>query len=268
MNKIEINDLPFVDFDVKSIKASNAVFSVNTEVDYLIEGRQRYLIHILTDGTRIYTTENESVTISSGTLMFLPHGTKYYTGSVDVGKPYCKGMSVIFDLVDHDGNMINVENDTLHIRHDKHGIFIKLFERMLKCTLEDPDNILEIKSYLLRMIIEIIKGVKSQPPVELAPAFDMLASRYKENIAVREYADKCHMSESYFRKKFTEFTGKSPIQYRNELRFAEARRLYSEGMTVSEIADELGFFDAGYFSKMYKKNNGHSLRSESDKDMI
>ena len=268
MNKIEINDLPFVDFDVKCIKASNAVFSVNTEVDYLIEGRQRYLIHILTDGTRIYTTKNKSVTISSGTLMFLPHGTKYYTGSVDVGKPYCKGMSVIFDLVDPDGNMINVENDTLHIRHDTRGVFLKLCERMLKCTLEDPDNILEIKSNLLRLISEIVKDVKRQPPEELVPALDMLASRYKENLTVKEYADKCHMSESHFRKKFTEFSGKSPIQYRNELRFAEARRLYSEGSTINEIADELGFFDAGYFSKMYKKANGHTLKSESDKDII
>ena len=71
-----------------------------------------------------------------------------------------------------------------------------------------------------------------------------------------------------FRKKFTEYTGRSPIQYRNELRFAEARRLYSEGLSINEIACELGFFDAGYFSKLYKKANGHSLKSEMDKGMI
>ena len=268
MEKIEINDLPFVDFDVRGIKASNAAFCVNTEVDYMVEGRQRYLIHILTDGTRTYITENESVTVSSGTLMFLPHGTRYYTKALDVGQPYCKGLSVIFDLVGNDGGMIELENDTLHIRHDARGVCAKRCEAMLRCTLENPDNILEIKSLLLRLISEIINEKKSVPPAELAPAFEMLTTRYKENLAVGDYAERCHMSESYFRKKFTEFTGRSPIQYRNELRFAEARRLYSEGATVNEIANELGFFDAGYFSKMYKKFNGHTIRSESDKDMI
>ena len=148
------------------------------------------------------------------------------------------------------------------------GIYIKLCEKMLRCTLEDPDNILEIKSYLMRLILEIIRDVKAQIPEELAPAFELISSRYKENLTVKEYADSCHMSESYFRKKFTELTGRSPIQYRNELRFAEARKLYSDGATINEIANELGFFDAGYFSKMYKKCNGHTLRSESDKDMI
>lgn len=268
MKFIEINDLPFVDFDIKGIKASNASFSVNTEVDYLEDGRQRYLIHILTDGTRIYKTENEEITITSGTLMLLPHGTKYYTKSLDVGKPYCKGLSVIFDLVGPDGMMLSLDSRRLHVRHDSRGVYIKLLEKMLRCTLEDPDNILEIKSYLMRLILEIVRDVKGQVPDELAPAFELLEIRYKENLAVKEYADSCHMSESYFRKKFTEFTGRSPIQYRNELRFAEARRLYSEGATVNEIADELGFFDAGYFSRMYKKCNGHTIRSESDKDMI
>ena len=268
MKFIEINDLAFVDFDIKGIKASNATFSVNTEVDYLDDGRQRYLIHVLTDGTRIYKTESEELTIASGTLMFLPHGTKYYTKSLDVGKTLCKGLSVIFDIFDTEGNILSVENKKLHVRHDSRGIYIKLCEKMLRCTLEDPDNILEIKSYLMRLILEIIRDVKAQIPEELAPAFELISSRYKENLTVKEYADSCHMSESYFRKKFTELTGRSPIQYRNELRFAEARKLYSDGATINEIANELGFFDAGYFSKMYKKCNGHTLRSESDKDMI
>ena len=121
---------------------------------------------------------------------------------------------------------------------------------------------------MLRLLLAIAQDVKGAPPAVLIPAFDMLNTRYRENLSVKEYADKCHMSESHFRKKFTEYTGKSPIQYRNELRFAEARRLYLDGATMSEIANEVGFFDAGYFSKMYKKSNGHLLSSESSKDMI
>ncbi len=268
MNYIKIEDLAYVDFDIKGAKASAASFPIDIEIDYLSEGRQRYLIHMLTDGTRIYKTESETAVISSGSLIFLPHGTRYSTNSVDVGNPYCKGLSIIFDLVDSNGDLLQIENDVLHIRHDTNGIFIKLCNKMLKCTLESPDNILEMKSLLLRFLSELAKDVKKDPPAELAPAFELLTTRYKENLAVKEYADSCHMSESYFRKKFTTFAGRSPIQYRNELRFAEARRLYSEGLTLHEIAEETGFFDAGYLSRLYKKCHGRTLKSESEKDLI
>ena len=268
MTCIGIEDLLYTEFYAKNIIASNAFFPVDVENDYLDNGRPKFLIHMMIDGTRIYKTENDSVTISSGSLAFLPHGAKYYTRSINVGLPQCKGLSVLFELVDKDGDPLQIRSETLHVRHDTNGRYIKLCRAMLRCTLEEPDNILEIKSLLLRLLSEIAKDVKGTPPAALIPAFDMMTTRYRENLSVKEYADRCHMSESHFRKKFTEYTGKSPIQYRNELRFAEARRLYLEGATMSEIAGEIGFFDAGYFSKMYKKSNGHLLSSESKKDMI
>lgn len=268
MNYINIKDLARVDFDVKGVKASSYAFPINIENDYLAEGRQRHLIHIITDGTRIYKTKDEAVTVCSGSLMFLPHGTKYHTVSVGEGNQTCKGISVIFDTVDSSGQPLMLENSHLHVRRDKRGSLIKLCEKMLKCTLDEPDNVLLMKSYLLRLLIEISNDSISNPPPALVPALEMITSRYKENLSVKQYADACLMSESYFRKLFSEHTGRSPIRYRNELRFADARRLFSEGASVREIADELGFFDASYFSRLYKKCNGHSLSDEKEPELI
>jgi len=268
LNKIKISDLQFVDFDVKGIKGSIANFPTNIETDYLNEGRQRFLIHLLTDGTRIYSTDKERLTVTSGMILFLPNGMKYHTKPVDLGEHLCKGLSVIFDMVDSDGKELLIDNDTIHAWQDHQDKYKELCVKILKCTLREPDNILKIKSLLLRLLTELTRENKVTPPQELIPAFECISSRFKENLPVKVYADKCHMSESYFRKRFTEYAGRSPIQYRNELRFAEARRLYSEGLSINEIACELGFFDAGYFSKLYKKANGHSLKSEMDKGMI
>ncbi|MBP3376067.1 MAG: helix-turn-helix transcriptional regulator [Clostridia bacterium] len=268
MKKISIKDLKFVDFDVKGVKGSIANFPINIETDYLSEGRQRYLLHMLTDGTRIYRTDKECITVSTGTIVFLPDGMRYHTSPVDVGEKMCKGLSVIFDMIDSDGNSIDLNDGMIHTWQDHREVFKELCTKILNCTLNEPDNILKIKSLLLRLIIELTRENGGQPPEELVPALEFISATYKENLPVKQYADKCHMSESYFRKRFTEYAGRSPIQYRNELRFAEARRLYSEGASINTIACELGFFDAGYFSKLYKKCNGHSLRSEMNKDMI
>ena len=71
------------------------------------------------------------------------------------------------------------------------------------------------------------------------------------------------MSESYFRKKFQLVTGLSPISYRNSLRFAEAKKLYREGLTMKAIAEQLGFCDEHYLSKIYIRENGTNLKEDA-----
>jgi len=62
------------------------------------------------------------------------------------------------------------------------------------------------------------------------------------------------LSQSRFSHLFREYTGKSPVQYINELRIERAQNLLAaSGMSVSEIAAELGFQSVHYFSRLFKK---------------
>ena len=45
----------------------------------------------------------------------------------------------------------------------------------------------------------------------------------------------------------------SPLEYRDSLRFEEARRLLSDGIPVSQIAEQVGFRDASYSSGYIKR---------------
>jgi shikimate dehydrogenase len=54
--------------------------------------------------------------------------------------------------------------------------------------------------------------------------------------------------------------GVSPIEYRNELRFAKAEQLYQSGNSIKEIAEAVGFCDEVFFSKLYKKRFGTSMK--------
>ena len=139
-------------------------------------------------------------------------------------------------------------------------------EQMCQHYKTNPADILSLKIMLLKMIrnLAVAASSSSRDYELIKPALNYISETYHENLPVSTYAAKCNVSESYFRKKFTETVGISPIDYRNELRFAEAKRLYKKNYTLQEIAEKLGYYDASYFSKIYKKSVGDSLKNTFD----
>ena len=97
----------------------------------------------------------------------------------------------------------------------------------------------------------------------LKPAINDLNNRFAENRKISYYSELCSMSESGFRKMFREFTGMSPIEYRNDVRLREARiRLQSGEYNVSEIAEAVGFTNLSFFSKLYRRKYGYTPKDE------
>ena len=63
------------------------------------------------------------------------------------------------------------------------------------------------------------------------------------------------MSESNFSKLFKEYTGFSPIEFRNRIRIAEVRKLTDSGeYSISEAAYMVGFNNMSFFYETYNKH--------------
>ena len=76
-------------------------------------------------------------------------------------------------------------------------------------------------------------------------------------ISPEEVARRVHMSYSWFRKVFRDYTGISPAHYMRKLRLQEACRLLSETpLSIKEIAFRLNCGDASYFSNLFRRNLG------------
>ncbi len=76
---------------------------------------------------------------------------------------------------------------------------------------------------------------------------------YSLNVKISEYAKKALMSESGLRALFKEYTGKSIIEYRNDLRLKHAEMLISEGMSTWEAALKVGFSSSSYYCRQTAK---------------
>ena len=63
------------------------------------------------------------------------------------------------------------------------------------------------------------------------------------------------VSERSFKRRFQAATGMSPLEYVHTLRLEEAKQmLESEDSPIEAIAGEVGYEDAGFFSRLFRRS--------------
>lgn len=77
-----------------------------------------------------------------------------------------------------------------------------------------------------------------------------------EKLTVEAIADRFFVSPSRIKKLFAKYSGLGVITYFNNMKNLEAQKLLREGLTVSEVAETLGFANQFYFSSVFKKITG------------
>lgn len=84
-------------------------------------------------------------------------------------------------------------------------------------------------------------------------------NHFKENLTLDDLAAVAHVSKYYLVHTFSREYGTSPINYLLSCRIQESLYLLTEtGISLSEIADTLGFSSPSYFSQSFRKVRGIS----------
>lgn len=103
-------------------------------------------------------------------------------------------------------------------------------------------------------------SAEAQRLVRIAMAF--LHENYAETISRRDVAQHVGISEDHLTFCFRQELGTTPIEYLQRYRINQAKRLLQEtGQTVTEIAQNVGFSDSGYFSRIFRRETGMTPES-------
>jgi transcriptional regulator GlxA family with amidase domain len=82
---------------------------------------------------------------------------------------------------------------------------------------------------------------------------------YQTHMTVQSLADKANMSLRTFKRRFTDATGEAPLHYIQKIRIEQGREyLKHSNKSVSEIAWEVGYEDAGHFNRLFKRAYGET----------
>ena len=113
----------------------------------------------------------------------------------------------------------------------------------------------------LIQLLAIVKqaGEEKEEQDAILPAIFYITEHFREDIDLKLCAAQIHLSVSRFSHLFTEKTGISPHRFIVSLRIDKAKELlmYSS-MSVAEISRHVGFEDASYFSRIFRKYTGHT----------
>lgn len=97
------------------------------------------------------------------------------------------------------------------------------------------------------------------PAAGLPAVLELMHTRYSEPWTVEELAEAACCSRSTFLRRFQAACGASPKQYLTRIRLdAACRLLKSSTLSVSEIAAQIGFYDASHFVRCFTAHTGVS----------
>ncbi|MDR1209395.1 MAG: helix-turn-helix domain-containing protein [Clostridiales bacterium] len=95
----------------------------------------------------------------------------------------------------------------------------------------------------------------------IARVQDYIASNLNKRLSLNEVAAVFNFSPNYLSQLFAKYTGKGYVEYITNIRVETAKQMLLSGNgKIYEIAEKLGFENAFYFSKVFKKVVGVSPR--------
>lgn len=81
-----------------------------------------------------------------------------------------------------------------------------------------------------------------------------IAEHYPEPSPVAAMARLSGLAERSFKRRFQLATGMSPLEYVHTLRLEEAKQMLESGsLPIEAIANEVGYEDAGFFSRLFRR---------------
>lgn len=82
-----------------------------------------------------------------------------------------------------------------------------------------------------------------------------IADHYAEPSPVAAMVELSGLAERSFKRRFQQATGMPPLEYVHTVRLEEAKQMLEAGsQPIEAIANEVGYEDAGFFSRLFRRN--------------
>ncbi len=211
------------------------------------------------EGGACLRTDTATLTIESGSLLYVPEHTVYTLQWHSDQK--IRYYTIFATARDYDTAMMKDDFPLQLVRElstpETGATFAALYELM-----KSGERIAKIRAVSLYYDFYASALQYLQSATErvyhpaLLQAITLLSERYAENDPFSDIARECCISETRLYHLFREQIGVSPVAFRNEKRIQRAAELLQSDLSVEEIAERTGFNSVPYFYETFKKRTG------------
>ena len=233
--------------------------------NYLANPRREHGLCLMAGSEAIYILKKgRKITAGQGEIVYLPQGSQYGTTFYQFDNTLPSDILINFKLRDNRERKIILGDTPQVIRVSDWERYLESFQKVNEAFYKGRYMPGKIKGIVYQILTELSAEMKKEgfPRRKygiIEKGILYLEQNWTENIPVSALAEICGVSESCFRRLFGQYMGMSPVQYRNQMRISRARKLLIyDSATVDEVSRTLGFEDAAYFSRLFKKKVGCS----------
>ena len=260
MKTVKWTQLASMDYGVTNVLAHRQYWSVGARWQTPPGGRVNTAVLIPLRTAVTYQPERAPQTAQPGDLVLIPQGVQYTcrfdpaaAPPPDVALPP-QFTSLIFgaELRDADGAPFTAGTSIRILHPAQPEWFVRAVLHMAQTACGPVPA--RLNGEALRFLTEL--SMQARPAPQDAAQIQA-ALRENTDASIAQLAARCGMSESTFRRACRALTGLPPVQYQRRVRMARACRLLEAGeLRVCDVAQECGFPDEFYFSRVFRQTMG------------
>ena len=227
--------------------------------------RNHYLIHYIINGTGIYVTKNMTFHLKAGDC-FLVYPDVECMYQADHKEPW-EYSWVGFAGVDAEPIIKAAGFTPEHplLRQLQNGDALgRQIHHIYDARGNTFSSSVEMSGRLYTALAYLLKNAGMHTAENsyndyVKAAMDYMQSRYSYPITIQEVADYVGVSRSHLFRAFQQCTKQSPKEYLTSLRIEQACRMLDDtNLSITVVANSLGFDNSLYFSKVFRKSMGCS----------
>lgn len=228
-------------------------------------GRATASVYYIISGSVDFTTPTGELSAKSGDMLYIPRHQRYtakWQGAPDI---VFYGIDFGFDIKSEFGTVTG--NTSVHdnyvlqkcdksVFENAEGAFENLYNKYCNPAEHGFDAVTDFYTFFAKLLSVLDKTVLTVPdsPVEKAALY--IEQHSTEEFYIDDLAKMCGLSPSRFYSLFREYTGLTPVEYKNTVRIRNAQKLLESGKSSDEISEMLGFSSAAYFRKVFESVTG------------
>ncbi len=131
-----------------------------------------------------------------------------------------------------------------------------LLEQFWQCS--SPEELKEnLKSQFCQYLSELREERDLQEAKPITEAKRYIREHYREALRLEDVSNAVGFNATYFSTLFKKETGMNYQDYLTDLRIGKAKELLVEnGLSLADVAEQVGYTDLKYFSRLFKKSTG------------
>ena len=233
-----------------AIKLTSVVELSWKDGDDYVKGRPHAALSLRIKGDSVISSGEKTEQLGDGDIIYVPKELDYVKKSGEENL-----------LVIHFDTDESASRELIAFRPKRKPLFINLFNSLYEIwQAKRPGYYFSALSVFYKILCELQQedNENSEDYNKIKSACEYIHNHYDNTeLSVIDLANKCFLSDTYFRKIFIKVYGTTPLAYINSLRLERAKALLSElNSSIEQVALKSGFSDVKYFSTVFKKSFG------------